>query len=240
VQFRAEARELCNELSRGATENTGMTRTWLGIGVLTLGAVAVAAQKQEQPSLGAVAKAVQEEKAKAAAKQKTESKTPAKSQEAAKAAPDSKTAKATPDADAGKAAGKKYTNEDLDRRPRPYSPTSSPYSTSSRTRTTSMTRSTDLGADEAYWRRRSAPLRERLRQTTERLNAAKANLESKKAPEGLDVSVANGRSSPAQAERDRLASYVAQLESQLQRDEEALRTLEEMGRRAGALPGWFR
>lgn len=200
---------------------------WLGIGVLTLGAVAAAQVKQEQPSLGAVAKAVQEEKAKTG-KGKLATKTSAKSDDAAKAAPDPKTDETT---------GKQYTNEDLDRRPRPHSPTSS-YPT--RTRTTSMTKSTDRGADEAYWRRRAGPILERLRDTTERLNEAKAHLENKKAPDGLDVSVANGRSSQAQAERDRLTTYVMQLEGQLRREEQAMKHLEEEGRRAGALPGWFR
>lgn len=199
-----------------------MSRLWLGIGVLTFGAVVAAQVKQEQPPLGAVAKAVQEEKAQTAGQGKPESKTPVKSEDAAKATPETK----------------KYTDADLDRRPRPQSPTSSPYST--RARTTTRTTSTSLGSDEAHWRHRASPIRERIQETTERLNAAKAHLESKKAPQGLDVSVANGRSSPAQAERDRLATYVRQLEGQLRRDEQAMKALEDQGRRAGALPGWFR
>ena len=52
---------------RGAAENTGMSRIWLGIGVLALSGVVAAQVSQEQPSLGAVAKATKEQRAKAAA-----------------------------------------------------------------------------------------------------------------------------------------------------------------------------
>jgi hypothetical protein len=69
---------------------------------------------------------------------------------------------------------------------------------------------------------------------------AKKRLESLKADEGLDVSVANGRSSPTQAERQRLASYVQDLEYQVRSNEQAMKDLEDEGRKAGALPGWFR
>jgi len=100
--------------------------------------------------------------------------------------------------------------------------------------------SADRGSDEAYWRRRASPILERLRDTTERMKVAKAHLDTKKAPEGLDVAVANGRTSQGQAERAQLTAYVTQLEGQLRRDEQALKNLEEEGRRVGALPGWFR
>ena len=69
---------------------------------------------------------------------------------------------------------------------------------------------------------------------------AKKRLESLKADEGLDVAVANGRSSAAQAERQRLASHVQELESQVHYLEQRMKNLEDEGRKAGALPGWFR
>jgi hypothetical protein len=189
-----------------------MTRILLGIGMLTL-SVAVAAQgKKEQPRLGAVAKAAQEEKA-------------------AKPAGNGKTTDATTDT----AAAKKYSNEDLDRRPRPSSPSAS------RTAATgaAMVSSGNGGKDEEYWRSRAQSIRQRLQESTDRLSIAKARLESLKS-DGIDIAVANGRSSPTAAERQRQANLVQDLEARVRRDEQAMKTLEDEGRKAGALPGWFR
>ena len=208
AQFRAEPRDPCVNRGGGAAENTGMSRIWLGIGVLALSGVVAAQVKQEQPSLGAVAKATKEQRSKA------------------KAAADAKAA--------SKPAT--YTNENLDGRPRPTTPTA--YRTA--VRGGSMGKSGSDGKDEAYWRRRAEPIRQQLGYSTERLNAAKKRLENLKADEGLDVSVANGRSSPAQAERQRQASLVQELETQVQYLEQRMKNLEDEGRKAGALPGWFR
>jgi hypothetical protein len=212
--------------SGGAAENTGMSRIWLGIGVLALSGVVAGQARQDQPSLGAVAKATKEQRAKAAAA-KNASKTPAKPAAAAKTASTENTEEA---------AGKKYSNDNLDGRPRPTAPTA--YRTA--VRGASMVKSGSDGKDEAYWRRRAEPIRQQLGYSTERLNAAKKRLESLKADEGLDVSVANGRSSPAQAERQRQASLVQELETQVQYLEQRMKNLEDEGRKAGALPGWFR
>jgi hypothetical protein len=208
AQFRAEPRDPCVNRGGGAAENTGMSRIWLGIGVLALSGVVAAQVKQEQPSLGAVAKATKEQRSKA------------------KAAADAKAA--------SKPAT--YTNENLDGRPRPSAPTA--YRTA--VRSASMVKSGSDGKDEAYWRRRAEPIRQQLAYSAERLNAAKKRLESLKADEGLDVAVANGRSSAAQGERQRQASLVQELESQVQYLEQRMKNLEDEGRKAGALPGWFR
>lgn len=205
AQFRAEPRDPYVNRVRRAAENTRMSRIWLGMGVLALSGVVAAQVTQEQPSLGAVAKATKEQRAKAAAA-KAASKTPA------------------------------YSNGNLDGRPQPSSPTT--YRTAMKS--TSMTRSSGDGKDESYWRRRAQPIRQQLEYSTDRLNMAKKRLESLKADEGLDVSVANGRSSPVQAERQRLASYVQELEYQVRHHEQAMKNLEDEGRKAGALPGWFR
>jgi hypothetical protein len=208
-----------------------MSRIWLGIGVLALSGVVAAQARQDQPSLGAVAKATKEQRAKAASA-KAASKTPAKPAAAAKTASTENTEEA---------AGKKYTNDHLDGRPRPTSPTSSsPTTYRTSTRSTSMLKSSGDGKDEAYWRRRAEPIRQQLEYSTDRLNMAKKRLESLKADDGLDVSVANGRSSPVQAERQRLTSYVQELEYQVRHHEQAMKNLEDEGRKAGALPGWFR
>ena len=208
AQFRAEPRDPCVNRGGGAAEKTGMSRIWLGIGVLALSGVVAAQVKQEQPSLGAVAKATKEQRSKA------------------KAAADAKAA--------SKPAT--YTNENLDGRPRPTTPTA--YRTA--VRGASMGKSGSDGKDEAYWRRRAKPIRQQLAYSTERLNAAKKRLEGLKADEGLDVAVANGRSSAAQGERQRQASLVQELESQVQDLEQSMKGLEDEGRKAGALPGWFR
>jgi hypothetical protein len=204
-----------------------MSRIWLGLGVLALGGVVAAQARQGQPSLDAVAKATKEERAKAAAAKAT-TKTTAKSGGVAKTASPDNTDEAT---------RTKYTNDNLDGRPRPSAPTA--YRTAT-ARSTSLMRASGEGKDEAYWRRRAEPIRRQLEYSTERLNIAKKRLESLKADDGLDVSVANGRSSAAQAERQRLASYVQELEFQVRSNEQAMKSLEDEGRKAGALPGWFR
>ena len=198
-----------------------MTRIILGIGVLTLG-VAVAAQvKEEWPALGTIAKAAQEEKAKAAQDEK------------AKTAPASKPESKAPvkPEDAAPAA-KKYTNEDLGRsRPRPTPLYPTPPSATSF--------SPDRPKDEAYWRSRAKPILQRQQDITSRLSVLKARLDSIKG-NGLDVSVANGQSSPIQAERRQLGYQVADLEAQMRRLDQMMATLEDEGRRGGALPGSFR
>jgi len=198
-----------------------MTRIILGIGVLTLG-VAVAAQvKEERPALGTIAKAAQEEKAKAAQDEKAKT--------AAASKPESK-APVKPDGEAP--AAKKYTNEDLGRsRPRPTPLYPTPPSATSF--------SPDRPKDEAYWRSRAATILKAREDTTSRLSVVKARLEAIKG-NGLDVSVANGQSSPIQAERRQLGYQVADLEAQMRRLDQMMATLEDEGRRGGALPGWFR
>lgn len=230
----------------------------LGIGVLALGgavaapltlpgAVAAQVQRESQPPLGTVAKTTREAKAKGAAATAAENKTPAKSGSETKATSDDKS---------GKTTAKKYTNEDLYVRPRPTSTSSTTSSSSSsttyRTRTatgsvssgdrstTGSTSSGDRGKDEAYWRARAEPIRRSLQESTNRLNVAKKHLESLKSNEGLDVSVADGRSSPNQYEQQRLTNQVMELEAQVRRYEQGMKSLEDEGRRAGALPGWFR
>ena len=196
-----------------------MTRIILGIGVLTLGAAVAAQVKEERPSLGTIAKAAQEEKAKAAQDEK------------AKTAPASKP-ESKAEEKGEKPAAKKYTNDDLGRsRARPTPLYLSPPSATSY--------SPDRPKDEAYWRSRAAPILKAREETTYRLSVLKTRLEAIKG-NGLDVSVANGQSSPIQAERRQLNYQVLDVEAQLRRLEQMMATLEDEGRRAGALPGWFR
>jgi hypothetical protein len=214
-----------------------MNRIWLGIGILALGGVAAAqAQREPQPSLATVAKTTKEAKAKSAATT-PENKPSAKTGGATKATPDQKS---------GTTTAKKYTNEDLYVRPRPSassptsSSTSSPATYRTRTTTGSASNSGDRGKDEAYWRSRVEPVRRLLQEYTDRLKVAKKQQEALKTKPGLDVAVANGQSSPNTNEVQRLANYVMELEGQVRRYEGAMKSLEDEGRRAGALPGWFR
>jgi hypothetical protein len=214
----------------------------IGIGVLALGAAAAAQGKKEQPTLGAVAKAAQEEKAKAgAAESKADSKTAAKTDASAKAgaANASATADASAAADENNAkatAGKRYTNEHLDGRPRPSSP--SAYRTAMKG--AAMVSSDGSGKDEMYWRQRAEPVRQRLEYSKDRLNSAKAQHERARTEGGLYVPPANGRTSTVQAERQRLATRVQDLEAEVRRAERDWTELEDEARRAGALPGWLR
>ena len=220
-----------------------MSRIWLGIGVLALSGVVAAQVKQEQPSTGTVIKTtkIRQEQPPlgTVARQTREARAKAKAAAEAKAAANAKaTASAKPAANAKASEEKAYTNENLDGRPRPSAPTT--YRTSAQTRSTSMVRSSGDGKDEAYWRRRAQPIRQQLEYNTDRLNTAKKRLESLKGEEGLDVNTANGRYSPTQAERQRITSQVQELEDQVRRNEQAMKNLEDEGRKAGALPGWFR
>jgi len=220
-----------------------MSRIWLGIGVLALSGVVAAQVKQEEPPTGTVVKTTkirhEQPPLGTVAKQTREARAKAKAAAEAKAAANAKaTASAKSTASAKASQENAYTNENLDGRPRPTAPTT--YRTSTSTRSTSMVRSSGDGKDEAYWRRRAQPILQQLEYNTDRLNTAKKRLESLKRDEGLDVSTANGRYSPAQAERQRMASYVQELDDQVRRNEQAMKELEDEGRKAGALPGWFR
>jgi hypothetical protein len=190
-------------------------------------------QRESQPPLGTVAKATREAKAKTAPAT-PENKPSAKTGRATKATAEQKSG-ATP--------AKKYTNEDLYVRPRPTgtsSSTSSPAAYRTRPATGSASNSGDRGKDEAYWRSRAEPVRRTLQEYTGRLQAAKKQQEALKAKQGLDVAVANGQASPNTYEVQRLANQVMELEAQVRRYEGAMKSLEDEGRRAGALPGWFR
>ena len=218
-----------------------MSRIWLGIGVLALSGVVAAQVKQEQPSTVGKTTRVRQEQPPlgTVARQTREARAKAKAAAEAKAAANAKaTASAKPTANAKASEEKASTTENLDGRPQPSAPTT--YRTSTQTRSTSMVRSSGDGKDEAYWRRRAQPIRQQLEYNTDRLNTAKKRLASLKGEEGLDVNTANGRYSPAQAERQRITSQVQELEDQVRRNEQAMKSLEDEGRKAGALPGWFR
>jgi hypothetical protein len=222
----------------GRTEKSDMARILLGIGVLALGTVA-AAQVNQQPSLGAVARAAQAEKAKTAAAPDPESKPPTKPDGAATPPANAKTEKTEK---TEKPAAKKYTNEDIGERPRPVPvpglpgrtvfpipPKPAPVPTST---------TLDRSKDEAYWRTRSEPVRRMLQDATDRLNAVKARLESISG--GLDVAAANGQQSPVQMERQRLNYQLQDLDAQARQAQAAMNALEDEARKAGALPGWLR
>ena len=202
----------------------------IGIGVLALGAAAAAQGKKEQPTLGAVAKAAQEEKAKAgAADSKADSTTGAKADVAAKAA-DENNAKAT--------AGKKYTERGPRRPAATLVTVGEPHRSQGRGDGELRERQPGRGVTGGRGQNRSVS---GCSTSMDRLNSAKAQLERARTEGGLYVPPStNGRNPPVQVERQRLATRVQDLEAEVRRDQQAITELEEDARRAGALPGWLR
>jgi hypothetical protein len=193
----------------------------LAIAVFALGAV-LGAQQRNPPSLGAVAKAAQEEKAKA------------KPAEGAPAA-DQKSG----DQKTEKTAAKKYSNETLDGRPGPSSSRPSPKLTSA-SGTDDGGNTSGTPKDQAYWRSRADEVRQRVQYSKDKLNAAKAELERSRTSGPLYIKPADRATSSVEAERNRLSAEVRQLEADARREEQAMTQLEEDARRAGVPPGWLR
>ena len=97
----------------------------------------------------------------------------------------------------------------------------------------------DDAKKEAYWRGRTAPIRARIAQnqvkfeeTGRRINSLTAELSG--------IGALNARRGGVETERQRLITEHDRMLSDLVADRKALSDVEEEGRRAGALPGWFR
>jgi len=92
--------------------------------------------------------------------------------------------------------------------------------------------------DEVYWRARWTPIQRRLDQELAKSTTLKARV-SELTNELNDV-VLNARRRGLEAERQRLTTESDTLDSVISADKAALGDIQEEGRRAGALPGWFR
>jgi hypothetical protein len=202
-----------------------MDRVLLTIGMLSLVAAIVVAQKQTepQPALGALAKTVQEDKARTSkADTKTDQATPATTPTAT-----------TP----AKPATKKYTNSDLGAGGSGGS-SYVPLPSTSTVASSSGGSAKKEEKGEAYWRARATPLLEKIHLLSARLSEAKARLDT--LPPDRDGIPQDPYRRTMPTARQRLSAAIQDGERELAGYQKALDALEEQGRRAGAQPGWFR
>lgn len=183
-----------------------------------MSAVAASAQTKKAPNLGAVAKATQDAKTKGS-----------ESGESSPASADGKTSKP---------ATKTYTNKDLG--DEASTPTTAPASSSvASSSTPSVSSGSGDAKDESYWRGRTAPLKQSIRDNSEKAASMRARIASL-TDDLSGIGALNARRAGVETERQRLITQLEDLEDTIRRDERALKAVEEEGRRAGALPGWFR
>ena len=128
-----------------------------------------------------------------------------------------------------------YTNKDL-----PASSSMPPVSPASATAAAVPdVSSAEPEKGESYWRGRLAPYRARIVE-----NGAKALPMERRiielTSELVGIGPLNARRGGVETERQRLISEVEALDGAINKDRAALAGIEEEGRRAGALPGWFR
>jgi hypothetical protein len=92
--------------------------------------------------------------------------------------------------------------------------------------------------DEAYWRARVAPIKQRIRDNTSKRDTLKLRINDL----GADMSgyIGDARRGGVETERQRLVTELRTLDESVDADTHAVAAIEEEGRRAGALPGWFR
>lgn len=104
---------------------------------------------------------------------------------------------------------------------------------------------------EAYWRDRMKPLQSRLKddeQAMARLSSriadlrkrANAIIDTNRLDDGRATIYGQAAANPANTELVRLQTDQGLLAAKIEADKKAVADLEEEGRRAGALPGWFR
>lgn len=97
----------------------------------------------------------------------------------------------------------------------------------------------DAKKDEAYWRGRVTPIHRRIAE-----KVAKAATLDRRIRELTDdlsgIGPLNARRGGVESERQRLITEADTLRASIEADKAEVETIEEEGRRAGALPGWFR
>ena len=92
---------------------------------------------------------------------------------------------------------------------------------------------------EAYWRERGDPIRRRIDEAKSRRALMTARI-AELTDQLYDIGPLNTRRGGVETERQRLISERDELDRLTAIDIRAFKDLEEEGRRAGALPGWFR
>lgn len=98
---------------------------------------------------------------------------------------------------------------------------------------------TALANDEAYWRGRAAPYHKRIVENGARALALERRV-GELAAELYDIGPLNTRRGGVETERQRLITECQELNDAIAADLKGLEALQDEGRRAGALPGWFR
>jgi hypothetical protein len=129
-----------------------------------------------------------------------------------------------------------YTNKDLPAsasKPLPTTPASPA------TATTPVASETATPKGESYWRERLAPYRARIIENADKVIALRRRI--------IDLTIdlsnigpLNARRGGVETERQRLITEADALDASIKTDKAAIAVIEEEGRRAGALPGWFR
>jgi hypothetical protein len=162
---------------------------------------------------------------------------PAATQSLAEAAKKAEDAKKS-----GKPA-KAYTDKDLG--PVPAAPAivdvkSEPKAEPSKTSSATATPETkEPPKDEAYWRERIAPLLGQLAGQTAKLEVIDRRIAELTRELG-SIGPKNARWSVAKSESSRLIAQAEQLRTEIKWTKAQIDVVAEEGRRAGALPGWFR
>jgi hypothetical protein len=93
--------------------------------------------------------------------------------------------------------------------------------------------------DESYWRARVAPLNQQIHDNTGKSLTLKGRIDDL-TTELLGIGSLNARRGGVETERQRLITEFQALNEVVSVDIKAVKAIEEEGRVAGALPGWFR
>jgi hypothetical protein len=135
-------------------------------------------------------------------------------------------------------ATKVYTNEDLS-----DEPLAATSANDAKTPTSTKAEKADGRAKgekgEAYWRSRVAPVQKKINESQRKLDALRARI-AELITEMDGLVTVNPRRGSVESERQKLTTQADRQEADLDADRKALGDIEEAGRRAGALPGWFR
>lgn len=140
-------------------------------------------------------------------------------------------------------AAKTYTNRDLKDAAPPASLASSVpaplAATDKAAADTPVESSKEVVKDEAYWRARWTPLHAKIGADLNKGVTLASRIYSLTV-ELVGIGPLNARRAGVEAERQRLITEAQTLDDTIRADKAALAAIEEEGRRAGALPGWFR
>jgi hypothetical protein len=92
---------------------------------------------------------------------------------------------------------------------------------------------------EAYWRNRVAPLHKKINESQLKSDALRKRIaETTTEMHGLET--VNPRRGSVESERQKLVTQADRLDAEISAEKKSLGDIEEEGRRAGALPAWFR